>query len=133
VIRFGDLVFSGTADELLAGGHEHLDVGAEDPRDTGRLHEALARAGWAVTGLTGGDGGAAGAGGTPGTATLRVAGPVDRAGDVNRVAAAAGVTLAALVPARETLEEVFLRMTGDVDGELRARPAIPAEPSGAAR
>ncbi|MGF1647148.1 MAG: ATP-binding cassette domain-containing protein [Kineosporiaceae bacterium] len=131
VVRFGDLLFNGTADELLAGGQEHLDVGAEDPGDTERLRDALVRAGWEVTWRAGDDGGTGSASGA--TATLRVAAPVDRASDVNRAAAAAGVTLAALVPARETLEEVFLRMTGDVDGELVARPAVLTEPSGARR
>jgi hypothetical protein len=57
------------------------------PRDTGRLHEALVGAGWAVTGLTGGDGGRRGCRWGPGRGDAARGGPVDRAGDVNRVAA----------------------------------------------
>ncbi|MGF1661801.1 MAG: ATP-binding cassette domain-containing protein [Kineosporiaceae bacterium] len=125
VIRFGDLVFSGPATELLAGAHEHLDIAPEDPEDTGTLLEELGRRGWTVARLPDAHDRTA--------PTVRVTAPLERAGEVNRAAAAAGVTLRALVPARETLEEAFLRMTGDVDGELAARPAVPAEPAGAGR
>jgi hypothetical protein len=37
---------------------------------------------------------------------------------LNRAAAAAGITLSHLVFAQDSLEEVFLDMTGRVDGEL---------------
>lgn len=38
--------------------------------------------------------------------------------DLNRAAAAAGITLSRLVVAQDNLEEIFLEMTGRVDGEL---------------
>ena len=49
---------------------------------------------------------------------LRVAAAADRAADLNRAAAAAGVTLSRLIVAQDNLEEIFLEMTGRVDGEL---------------
>jgi hypothetical protein len=42
----------------------------------------------------------------------------DRAAELNRAAAAAGVTLAHLVVAQDSLEQLFLEMTGRADGEL---------------
>jgi hypothetical protein len=36
---------------------------------------------------------------------------------LNRIAAAEGITLAALTPREDTLEDVFLQMTGATDGD----------------
>jgi len=49
---------------------------------------------------------------------LRVTAGAARAADLNRAAGAAGVTLSRLVVAQDNLEEIFLEMTGRVDGEL---------------
>ncbi|MCJ7710892.1 MAG: hypothetical protein MUQ32_08680, partial [Chloroflexi bacterium] len=49
---------------------------------------------------------------------LRVAAGASRAADLNRAASAAGITLVRLVVAQDNLEEIFLEMTGRVDGEL---------------
>ena len=49
---------------------------------------------------------------------LRVAAGAVHAADLNRAATAAGITLSRLVVAQDTLEEIFLEMTGRVDGEL---------------
>ena len=43
--------------------------------------------------------------------------------ELNRQATAAGITLAGLVPRRDSLEDVFLSLTGSDDGELAARRA----------
>ena len=49
---------------------------------------------------------------------LRVTAGAARAADLNRAARAAGVTLSRLLVAQDNLEEIFLEMTGRVDGEL---------------
>ena len=49
---------------------------------------------------------------------LRVAADASRAADLNRAATAAGVTLRRLLVVQDNLEEIFLEMTGRVDGEL---------------
>ena len=64
---------------------------------------ALAAGGWTVTAVDG---------------VLRVAAGAARAADLNRAATAAGITLSRLVVAQDNLEEIFLEMTGRVDGEL---------------
>ena len=52
----------------------------------------------------------------------------DRAADLNRAATGAGVTLSRLIVAQDNLEEIFLEMTGRVDGELaNGRAAVGGE------
>jgi len=103
VIRFGELIFSGPMAEMLKRTREHIDIAAEHAADMERLEAALVAEGWAVTAADD---------------VLRVAAAADRAADLNRAAAAAGVTLSRLVFAQDNLEEIFLEMTGRVDGEL---------------
>ena len=43
--------------------------------------------------------------------------PASQSAEVNRAAADAGITLRALQPREASLEEVFLRMTGEGSGE----------------
>ena len=89
-----------------------MDFAPERPEDAGRLADALRAAGWQVQPIDSG---------------LRAAG-TGRAADVNRAAAAAGITLARLGEAQDSLEEVFLEMTGRTDGELAAgRAAVGRE------
>ena len=103
VIRFGELIFSGPMAEMLARTREHIDIAVEHAADRDRLGAALVAGGWAVTAVDG---------------VLRVAAAADRAADLNRAAAGAGVTLSRLIVAQDNLEEIFLEMTGRVDGEL---------------
>jgi ABC-2 type transport system ATP-binding protein len=103
VIRFGELVFSGPMAEMMKRTREHIDVTSEHAADMPRLEAALVAGGWAVTAVDD---------------LLRVAAAADRAADLNRAAAAAGVTLSRLIVAQDNLEEIFLEMTGRVDGEL---------------
>jgi hypothetical protein len=49
---------------------------------------------------------------------LRVSASATRAADLNRAATAAGITLSRLDVAQDNLEEIFLEMTGRLDGEL---------------
>jgi ABC-2 type transport system ATP-binding protein len=103
VIRFGKLVFSGPMAEVMRRTREHIDIAAEHAADMDRLEAALAAGGWAVSAVDD---------------VLRVAAAADRAADLNRAAAGAGVTLSRLVVVQDNLEEIFLEMTGRVDGEL---------------
>lgn len=103
VIRFGKLVFSGPMAEMMKRTREHIDIAAEHAADMGRLEAELARAGWSVSVKDN---------------VLRVAASAPEAADLNRAATAAGVTLSRLVVAQDSLEEIFLEMTGRVDGEL---------------
>ena len=102
VIRFGELMFSGPIDELMARTREHIDIRAEHSGDTERLLEALTVAGWVVT---------------AGEGAVRVATGADSAADLNRAAAAVGVTLSRLVVVKDSLEDIFLAMTGRSEGE----------------
>jgi ABC-2 type transport system ATP-binding protein len=111
VIRFGELVFSGPMTEVLKRTREHVDIAPEHTADVGRLQAALSSAGWAVTAVDD---------------VLRVAAGADRAADLNRAAAGAGITLSRLIVTQDSLEEIFLEMTGRVDGELaNGRAAVP--------
>jgi ABC-2 type transport system ATP-binding protein len=103
VIRFGKLVFSGPMAEVMKRTREHIDIMAEHAADMNSLEAALEAGGWAVSAVDD---------------VLRVAAAADRAADLNRAAARAGVTLTRLVVAQDNLEEIFLEMTGCVDGEL---------------
>ena len=103
VIRFGELVFSGPMAEVMRRTREHIDIAAEHAADMGRLEAALVSGGWSVSAEDD---------------VLRVAAGATRAADLNRAAATAGVTLSRLVVAQDSLEEIFLEMTGRVDGEL---------------
>ncbi len=103
VIRFGELIFSGPMAEVMKRTREHIDIAAEHAADMDRLEAALVAGGWSVTPVDDG---------------LRVAAGAARAADLNRAATAAGITLSRLVVAQDNLEEIFLEMTGRVDGEL---------------
>jgi ABC-2 type transport system ATP-binding protein len=103
VIRFGKLVFSGPMAEMMKRTREHIDIAAEHAADHQWLRDVLVAAGWSVTTLDDG---------------LRIAAGPDRAADLNRAAAAVGITLGRLAFAQDSLEEIFLEMTGRVDGEL---------------
>jgi ABC-2 type transport system ATP-binding protein len=111
VIRSGGLLFSGTMSELLTRTRAHIDIRAEHEHDTDRLRAALAEAGWVVSSAD---------------AVLRVATEATAAADLNRAAAAAGVTLSSLVVVQDNLEDIFLAMTGPSDGDL-ARAAAYGE------
>ena len=103
VIRLGELIFAGPMTEMMKRTREHVDIAAEHPADMARLEAALVAEGWSVTAVDD---------------VLRVDAAATRAADLNRTATAAGVTLRQLVVAQDNLEEIFLEMTGRVDGEL---------------
>lgn len=103
VIRLGELIFAGPMTEMMKRTREHVDIAAEHPADMARLEAALVAEDWSVTAVDD---------------VLRVDAAATRAADLNRAATAAGVTLRQLVVAQDNLEEIFLEMTGRVDGEL---------------
>lgn len=100
VIRFGELLFHGPLDELLAQTSQFIEVAPEDSSALEQLHAVIAAGGWDATADTG---------------VLRLAAPAADAAAVNRAAADAGLTLRLLAPRQDTLEEVFLRLTGEND------------------
>ena len=105
IIRFGELVFSGPMAEVMKRTRAHIDIAAEHPSDMGRLAAGLTADGWSVSAVDG---------------TLRISASAERAADLNRAATAIGITLSGLVVGQDNLEEIFLDMTGRVDGELAA-------------
>ncbi len=111
VIRFGELLFAGRMAELLTQTSEYIEVAAENEADSDRLAKILGAAGWNVSIDSS-------------TARIpppiRIAAKVSDAAAVNRTATANGLTLASLIPRQETLEDVFLRLTGHTDGALAA-------------
>lgn len=100
VIRSGRLVYSGPLDGLLEEEQRFVDVEPSDPGDLERLGALFNAAGFEVEPENGG---------------LRVLADPARSGELNSMAIGAGVILSRLVPRSETLEDVFLRMTGTTD------------------
>jgi ABC-2 type transport system ATP-binding protein len=103
VIRFGDLIYSGTLEGLMAQATERVVAAPEFASDVPRLVQVVQASGW----------------------TCRVSHdevsidlPAARSADVERAVTAAGLTLRMLNPEAETLETVFLRLTGATDAEL---------------
>ena len=101
VVRYGELLFSGPLAELVGQAGECIEAVPEHPQDLARLAETLAAHGWQASART---------------EDVRVAAPVSQAADVNRAATEAGPTLRALRPIEASLEEVFLRLTGEGSG-----------------
>ena len=114
MIRYGDLLYSGPLDDLVAQAGECIETVPEYPRDVGRLGELLAAKGWKTV---------------VHEEDVRVSAPASAAADVNRAAAEAGITLSALRSHATSLEEIFLAMTGDGSGDN----GRPTESAAAAR
>ncbi len=110
IIRFGDLVFAGGIDVLLDRARAHIDVVPEDLADLDRLERSLRAANWTVER-------------SPDAPGLRIDAEPAAGADINRRAVAEGITLVSVVPRRDTLEDLFLEMTGSDDGELARRRA----------
>jgi ABC-2 type transport system ATP-binding protein len=85
--------------DMLARTRAHIDIAPEHEADVERLATHLAAGGWQVSAVAGG---------------LRVVAAADRAAELNRAAAGAGITLRQLVVAQDSLEELFLEMTAKV-------------------
>lgn len=107
MIRYGELLYSGPLSALLARAGECIETAPEYPDDVSRLTESFTSRGWKTT---------------VHDDHVRVSAPASASADVNRAAAEAGITLSALRPHSISLEEIFLRMTGDKSGD-NGRPA----------
>lgn len=108
IIRFGELVFAGPTEALLARTSAHIDIRPERAEDLDGLLATLQAGGWS---------------GELVEDVLRIHAAAGRAGDLNRAAAEAGVTLVHLVVGQDSLEDIFLELTGHSDGELAAARA----------
>ena len=99
MIRYGDLLFSGPMSELVSRAGGCIEAQPEHVADVARLGRLSFRPGvgrfLCVRKMC--------------SSTL----PASQAADVNRAAAEAGMTLSALRPRNASLEDVFLRMTGE--------------------
>lgn len=98
VIRYGDLLYSGPLADLVTQAGECISAVPEFPDDAARLAEVLSRRGWRASLRA---------------EEVQVAEPAALAADVNRAAAEAGITLRSLAVKEASLEDVFLRMTGE--------------------
>ena len=116
VIRFGELVYSGSLEGLMEKASERVVAAPESGADVPRLLEIVAANGW-TSEVAGGE--------------VTVDMPVERSAELFRAAAVAGLTLRLLKPEEDTLETVFLRLTGKADSELSEERRIQRQREGA--
>ena len=109
VIRFGRLVFAGPTTELVSQGRRSVELSPEYDSELPGLARRLRENGWDLELVAG---------------QVCVEAGRDDAAQLNRQAAHAGFTLRSLVVRQDSLEEVFLGLTGRDDGELAAARAI---------
>lgn len=100
VIRFGELLFSGPLASLLEQEQKYVDVETSKPADKARLRGIYLEAGYDVEPENGG---------------LRVQVDPSESGELNELAISEGIVLSRIVPRSESLEDIFLRMTGGVN------------------
>jgi ABC-2 type transport system ATP-binding protein len=103
VIRFGELVYAGSLEGLMEKATERVVAAPESVSDMPRLVEVVEAQGWSCE-LSHDE--------------LIVEMPAERSAELGRAATAAGLTLRMLNPEADTLETVFLRLTGATDAEL---------------
>ena len=103
VIRFGEVLYSGPLEDLMAQATERVVASPEHATDLPRLTSIVESNGWAWEAA--GD-------------ELMITMPAERAADLDRAASGAGLALRMLHPRRDTLETVFLNLTGSSDAEL---------------
>lgn len=102
IIRFGEMLFSGSLDELLDKATVRVEIVPEHAADLARLGELYQSKGW-DTKLD--------------STHVVVEAPASASAELNRLAASSGITLSVLTPREETLEDVFMQMTGSSDGD----------------
>jgi ABC-2 type transport system ATP-binding protein len=103
VISFGELVYAGSLEGLMEQATERVVAAPEFPRDVPRLVEVVKASGWNCQV-------------SHDEVTIEI--PAAQSADVERAVTAAGLTLRMLNPEADTLEAVFLRLTGATDAEL---------------
>ena len=97
VIRFGELLFSGPLATLIAQERRSVDVEPDDAADAERLVRRYVERGLEVS--------------VEGTLVRVLVDPA-RSGELNRLAIEEGIVLRRVEPRTETLEDIFLAMTG---------------------
>ena len=112
VLRFGELLYSGTLDDLIAQAPERVVAAPERDSEMPRLTAVVEAKGWdwEVRGQE-----------------LLIDMPAERSADLDRAAGEAGLALRMLTPQRGTLETVYLDMTGTSDDELAERRSAQRE------
>ena len=95
-------MYSGPLDGLLEQEQRFVDIAPADPTQLEDLRVRVGGAGFDVVPENGG---------------LRVLSDPARSGELNKLAMDAGIILGRLLPRSETLEDVFLRMTGEESGD----------------
>ena len=105
VIRFGELLYSGSLAGLMEDAVEQVIAAPEFGTDLPQLIGAVESRGWTYTSHG---------------HHLQIELPAASSADVGRAAIEAGVTLRQLTPQQDNLEDVFLRLTGGTDAELAA-------------
>jgi hypothetical protein len=103
VIRFGELMYAGSLEGLMEKATERVVAAPELAGEMSRLVEVVEANGWKCE---------------VSRDQLVVDMPAERSGELGRAATAAGLTLRMLNPEADTLETVFLRLTGATDAEL---------------
>jgi ABC-2 type transport system ATP-binding protein len=103
VIRFGELVYSGSLEGLMERASDRVVAAPESGADVPRLLEIVEANGW-TSEVAGGQ--------------VIVDMPIEQSAELFRAAAVAGLNLRLLKPEEDTLETVFLRLTGKADSEL---------------
>jgi ABC-2 type transport system ATP-binding protein len=103
VIRLGELLYAGTLKDLMRHGSERVVVAPEFASDVPRLVALVEAGGWSYE--TSDD-------------QVTVDMPAERSAELYRAAEAADLTLRMLNPESDTLETIFLRLTGATDAEL---------------
>jgi ABC-2 type transport system ATP-binding protein len=106
IIRFGELVYAGGLEDLMARAAERVIAAPESPGDMPKVTGLVEARGWSWE--VAGD-------------EIIVSMPVDQAAELNRAANDAGVVLRVLTPQQDTLEKIFLDLTGSTDAELSER------------
>jgi ABC-2 type transport system ATP-binding protein len=102
VIRFGELVYSGGLEGLMGRASERVVAAPASGADVPRLVEIAEANGW-TSEVAGGQ------------VTINM--PIEQSAELFRAAAVAGINLRMLKPEEDTLETVFLRLTGEADSE----------------
>jgi ABC-2 type transport system ATP-binding protein len=103
IIRLGRLVYAGSLAGLMSRAVERVIAAPELAEDMPRLIGLVEARGWSWE---------------LADDQLTVAMPAERSADLNRAAADAGVVLRVVSPRQDTLEQVFLDLTGATDAEL---------------
>lgn len=98
IVRYGELVFAGPIAQLLSQAREYIEVAPERSADTEPLRHLLMHAGWDVS--------------VTASSLLRVTASPGQSAAINRTAVEGGILLARLAAQADTLEDVFLRLTG---------------------